>query len=456
MIRKILIANRGEIALRIIRACREMGIDTVAVYSQADRDSLHVRFADEAVCIGPPSSTDSYLNIPQLISAVEVTDADAIHPGYGFLAENAEFADICHSHGIIFVGPSAETIGQMGDKAFARKMMSEAGVPVTPGSTEAIENAERAIEIANDIGFPVILKAVAGGGGRGMRIVRTREAMETAFDMARAEALSGFKNAELYIEKYLQNPRHVEIQVIGDKQGNAVYIGERDCSIQRRHQKLVEESPSPAVTPELRKEMGETAVRAAKAVKYDSTGTVEFLLDGDGHFHFMEMNTRIQVEHPVTEMVSGLDLIKDQISVAGGEPLPYKQKDIKLTGHAIECRLNAEDPDREFLPTPGKIESFHIPGGPGVRVDTHAYAGYVVPAYYDSLLAKLITHGRDREEALIRMQRALEEFIVEGIPTTIPFHQLVLSHESFQSGNYHTGSIEQIISSQKETVGRTA
>jgi len=446
MIRKLLIANRGEIALRIIRACREMGIATVAVYSQADEESLHVRFADEAVCIGPPPSSESYLNIPRLISAVEVTNADAIHPGYGFLAENPEFADICESNGIVFVGPSAETIQKMGDKALARRTMQEAGVPIAPGSDGEVESAERAREVAQEIGFPVILKAVAGGGGRGMRIVADPDHIETAYDMASAEALSGFKNPRLYIEKYLENPRHIEIQVLGDKQGNVIYVGERDCSIQRRHQKLIEESPSPALTPELRKKMGETAVKAAKAAGYYSAGTVEFLLDSEGNFYFMEMNTRIQVEHPVTEMISGMDLIKKQILVAMDEPLKWKQKEVKLTGHAIECRINAENPDRQFLPTPGKITSFHVPGGPGVRVDTHVYAGYTVPPYYDSLIAKLITHGRDRDEALIRMKRALDEFIVEGIPTTIPFHKVVLEHETFRTGNYHTGSLEQIIS----------
>jgi len=446
MIRKLLIANRGEIALRIIRACREMGIATVAVYSQADEESLHVRFADEAVCIGPPPSADSYLNIPRLISAVEVTNADAIHPGYGFLAENPEFADICESNGIVFVGPSAQTIQKMGDKASARKTMQEAGIPVTPGSDGELDSAEHAREVAQEIGFPVILKAVAGGGGRGMRIVADPDHIETAYDMASAEALSGFKNPRLYIEKYLENPRHIEIQVLGDKQGSVIYLGERDCSIQRRHQKLIEESPSPGVTEELRKSMGQTAVKAAKVAGYYSTGTVEFLLDSEEKFYFMEMNTRIQVEHPVTEMISGMDLIKKQILVAMDEPLKWKQKEVKLSGHAIECRINAENPNRQFLPTPGKITSFHVPGGPGIRVDTHVYAGYTVPPYYDSLIAKLITHGRDRDEAMIRMKRALDEFIIEGIPTTIPFHKIVLEHETFRTGNYHTGVLEQIMS----------
>jgi acetyl-CoA carboxylase biotin carboxylase subunit len=455
MIQKLLIANRGEIALRVIRACRELGIQTVAVYSRADEDALHVRFADEAVCIGPPPSTDSYLNIPRLISAVEVTNADAIHPGYGFLAENPEFADICESHGIVFVGPAAKTIQKMGDKALARKTMQAAGVPITPGSDGELENADHARSVAQEMGFPVILKAVAGGGGKGMRIVRDLDHIEIAFDMASAEALSGFKNPALYIEKYIENPRHIEIQIIADQQGHTVFIGERDCSIQRRHQKLIEESPSPAVDAELRKKMGETAVKAAKAVGYHSTGTVEFLMDGEGKFYFMEMNTRIQVEHPVTEMISGMDLVKDQIRVANEEELGYAQKDIKLTGHAIECRINAENPDRQFLPTPGKITSFHVPGGPGVRVDTHVYAGYQVPPYYDSLIAKLITHGRDRDEAIIRMKRALNEFIVEGIPTTIPFHLLVLEHETFRTGKYHTGVLEQIINQQLEISGRT-
>jgi acetyl-CoA carboxylase biotin carboxylase subunit len=446
MIQKVLIANRGEIALRIIRACQELNLATVAVYSQADREALHVRFADEAVCIGPPPSSESYLSVHRLISAAEVTNADAIHPGYGFLAENAEFADICHSHGITFIGPSAEVIQKMGDKALARKTVSEAGVPITPGSTGVVESIEQAKTIAQEIGFPVILKAIAGGGGRGMRIVRNLDNLETAYDMARAEALSGFKNPDLYLEKYLENPRHIEIQIMGDQQGHVVFVGERDCSIQRRHQKLIEESPSPAVTPELRKKIGDTAVKAAKAVGYYSAGTIEFLMDSKKNFYFMEMNTRIQVEHPVTEMISGLDLVKSQIQIAMGEPLQCQQKDIKLFGHSIECRINAEDPERQFLPMPGKVTSFHVPGGPGVRVDTHVYSGYQVPPYYDSLIAKLVTHGRTRDEALIRMKRALTEFIIEGIPTTIPFHLKVLEHQTFRTGKYHTGSVETIMS----------
>jgi acetyl-CoA carboxylase biotin carboxylase subunit len=432
-ITKILVANRGEIALRIIRACKELGIQTVAVYSEADAKSLHIRFADEDVCIGPPSPDQSYLNIPRILSAAEVTNSDAIHPGYGFLAENANFAEICESCGIRFIGPGAEAIRKMGDKALARQIMQEAGVPVVPG-TGVLKDSREAREAAEEIGYPVILKAVAGGGGRGLRIVREPEGIERAWQMAGSEAGAAFGSAGIYLERFIERPRHVEIQVLGDRFGGAIHVGERDCSVQRRHQKLIEVSPSPAVDPDLRRRMGEAAVLGMRSVGYESAGTVEFLLDEGGRFFFMEMNTRIQVEHPVTEMVTRLDLVKEQIRIAAGEPLDIRQEDVLQDGCAIECRINAEDPDRNFLPVPGLVESFHIPGGPGVRVDTHVYAGYRVPPHYDSLLAKLIVHGRDREEAICRMGRALEEFVVEGIPTTIPFHQAVMKHPDFLRG----------------------
>lgn len=443
MFNKILIANRGEIALRIIRACKELGVATVAVYSKADADSLHVRFADEAVCIGPPPSSESYLNIPRIISAAEITNADAIHPGYGFLAENPHFADICHSCGIYFIGPPPEVIEKMGDKALAKSSMKKAGVPVIPGSEGVVKDKKEALEVAEEIGFPVILKASAGGGGKGMRVVWNREELEKAFIIAGSEAQAAFGNPDLYVEKFFQKPRHVEIQILGDNYGNIVSFGERDCSIQRKHQKLIEESPSPAVDENLRREMSEAALRGAKAVGYQGAGTIEFLLNDDGKFYFMEVNTRIQVEHPVTEAVIGLDLIKEQIRLAAGERL-NPPMNYKMRGHAIECRINAEDPEKDFMPTPGKITSFHVPGGPGIRVDTHVYAQCEIPPYYDSLLAKIICHGRDREEALGRMERALEEFVIEGIPTTIPLHQQVIRHEDFRRGEFDVNFIQRL------------
>jgi len=439
--KKILIANRGEIALRVIHACKELGIQTVAVYSGADEDSLHVRFADEIVRIGPAGpSTQSYLHIPNIIAAAEVTNADAIHPGYGFLAENADFAEMCESCGIDFIGPSHEMIANMGDKAFAKARMKKAGVPIIPGSDGLIENVSEATKFADDIGFPVILKATAGGGGRGMRIVREHAALEKAFGAASAEAGAAFGNAGLYMEKYFENPRHIEIQILGDKHGNVYAFGERECSIQRKHQKLIEESPSPVVTRRLRKRLINAAIKGAKLVNYKSAGTIEFLLEDD-KFYFMEMNTRIQVEHPVTEMVTGIDLVKEQIRIAAGEKVVIP-KDLELRGHSIECRINAEDPDNDFRPSPGKISSFHVPGGPGVRVDTHVYADYLIPPYYDSLIAKLITHGKDRQEAIVRMRRSLEEFVIEGIKTTIPFHIQVLNNEYFNKGEFDTKFIE--------------
>jgi len=442
LIKKVLIANRGEIALRIIRACQELGISTVAVYSQADANSLHVRFADEAVCIGPPPSAQSYLNFKSIIAAAEVANADAVHPGYGFLAENAGFAEMVESHGLTWIGPPPIAITTMGEKSLAKTTMKNAGVTVTPGSEGIVPNFKAAKEIAEVIGYPVIVKAVAGGGGRGMRLVREEENLETAFEMARAEAEIGFNNPDLYLEKFIENPRHVEVQILADAFGNVVHLGERDCSIQRRHQKLIEESPSPAVTPAIRKSLGDAAVLAAKTVGYISAGTVEFLLDQSGKFYFMEMNTRIQVEHPVTEMVTSIDLVKQQLRIANGEELDIKQSDIITRGHAIECRINAEDPAKNFMPNPGLIESFHVPGGPGVRVDTHIYQSYVVPPYYDSLIAKLICWGKDREEARVRLKRSLEEMVVEPIRTTIPFHLEVISTPDFISGKVDTGFID--------------
>lgn len=442
MFKKILIANRGEIALRIIRACKELGIATVAVYSEADENSLHVRFADEVVKIGPGPSAESYLKIPNIISAAEVTNAEAIHPGYGFLAENAQFAEICESCHIKFIGPSSEMIANMGDKAFAKAKMKKAGVPIIPGSTGVVQDLKEAERVAEEIGYPIIFKATAGGGGRGMRVVTNKGELEKAFITARTEANAAFNNPDLYIEKYFEHPRHIEVQILGDQFGNIVALGERECSIQRKHQKLIEESPSPAVTEKIRKRLIDAAIKGAKQVNYESAGTIEFLLDADGKFYFMEMNTRIQVEHPVTEQVFGLDLLKKQILIAAGEKLDALIKGFKLRGHAIECRINAEDPDKNFRPQPGKIESFHLPGGPGVRVDTHAYAQYVIPPYYDSLIAKVITYGRDRAEAIRRMRRALDEFIIEGIPTTIPFHQKVMADKNFQEGNFDTKYIE--------------
>ena len=452
MFSKVLIANRGEIALRIIRACKELGVKTVAVYSTTDETASHTIFADESVCIGPPESGKSYLNKAQIISAAEITDADAIHPGYGFLAENAEFAEMCASCGLTFIGPTAEVISKMGDKAVAKSSMKAAGVPVVPGNDGVIKSEEEARRVAGEVGYPVILKAVAGGGGKGMRIVRDPDGLLSSFMMARAEAEAGFGNPDLYIEKYIERPRHIEIQLLADHHGNVVHLGERECSIQRRHQKLIEESPSPAVSPELRKEMGAVAVKGAKSVNYTSAGTIEFLLDASGNYYFMEMNTRIQVEHPVTEMVYGVDLIKEQIRVAAGQPLTLKQKDLYPRGHAIECRINAEDPANNFMPSPGLIENLHMPGGPGVRVDTHIYNSYRVPPFYDSLLAKLIVAAINRTEAIRRLNRALDEFVIEGIQTTIPFHKFVINTPEFQAGDFDTHFLESIYNKAKEAM----
>jgi acetyl-CoA carboxylase, biotin carboxylase subunit len=440
MFRKILVANRGEIALRIIRACRELGIRTVAVYSQADRESLHVRFADEDVCIGPAAARDSYLNIPRIIAAAEITGADAIHPGYGFLAENAEFAEICERSDIVFIGPSAEQIRLMGDKAMARKTMAGVGVPTVPGSEGAIEDTEAALATAAEIGFPILIKAAAGGGGKGMRVAQDEATFPAQLQMAQNEARAAFGDPSVYLEKYLARPRHIEFQVMGDRHGNVIHLGERECSLQRRHQKLVEEAPSVALTPALRARMGEAATRGASAIGYYSAGTVEFLLDEDGSFYFMEMNTRIQVEHPVTELVTGVDLVKEQIRIAAGEPLSVGTPELR--GHCIECRINAEDPKRNFAPSPGQITIFHPPGGPGVRVDTHVYAGYVVPPYYDSLIGKLIVHGNTRDEALVRTRIALESFIIEGVHTTIPFLLELLHDEDVIAGRLDTKLVE--------------
>ncbi len=451
MFQKVLIANRGEIAMRIIRACREMKVKTVAVFSTADKEALHVKFADESVCIGLPSPAESYLNVQRIISAAEITGADAIHPGYGFLAENADFAEICASHNFTFIGPTPEVINSMGDKAEAKRMMSAAGCPVIPGSDGPIANVEDARVFAQEIKLPLIIKAVAGGGGRGMRVVRDMASLETAFEMARAEAEAGFKNDALYIERFVENPHHIEIQILGDGKGKAVHLGERDCSLQRRHQKLIEETPSPILTPELREEISHAAVKAAEAIKYGTAGTVEFLLDSDWNYYFMEMNTRIQVEHPISEAVTGVDLVKEQIRIAAGEPLRLKQRELKPFGHSIECRINAEDPERNFLPCPGKVTGFHMPGGPGIRVDTHVYEGYEIPPHYDSLIAKLIAWGRTRAEAIERMERALEEFVIEGLDTTISFHLNVIRSEDFQKGNYDTGWIEKYVDEQNHT-----
>lgn len=449
MFKKVLIANRGEIALRVIRACRELRIHTVAVYSDADRESLHVRFADDDVCIGPAPARESYLRIPRLIAAAEITGADAIHPGYGFLAENAEFAETCAASNITFIGPTADQIRVMGNKAAARKTMSQVGVPIIPGTPGPVEDPDEALSFARDIGFPVIIKAVAGGGGKGMRVADDAEDFSRAFQLARSEALSAFGSSEVYVEKYLARPRHVEFQIMGDKHGNILHLGERDCSVQRRHQKLVEEAPSPAVSAELRQRMGDASVRGAKAIEYVGAGTMEMLLDADGSFYFMEMNTRIQVEHPVTEMLTGLDLVKEQICVAAGEELSIR-KIPPLRGHVIECRVNAEDPARNFQPSPGRIEVFHPPGGPGVRLDTHVYTGYTVPPYYDSLLAKVICQGRNRAEAIRRMQIALESFIIEGVTTTIPFLARVMGNPRFQAGAVDTKFLEREVDLFKE------
>jgi acetyl-CoA carboxylase biotin carboxylase subunit len=438
--KKILIANRGEIALRIIRTAHEMGIKTVAVYSTADKESLHVRFADEAVCIGPPTSRDSYLNIPNIISAAEITNADAIHPGYGFLSENARFSKICSDHGIKFIGATPDQIDKMGDKSMAKDTMKKAGVPTIPGSDGLLDNIVEAKKIAKKIKYPVILKATAGGGGRGMRIVWKEEELENAWDSARQEAGAAFGNDGMYMEKYIEEPRHIEIQVIGDQFGRVVHLSERDCSIQRRHQKLMEETPSPFMTQELRDEMGDAAIKAAKAVNYEGCGTVEFLVDKHRNFYFMEMNTRIQVEHPITEEVIDYDLIREQIKVAAG--VPISGKNYYPSMHAIECRINAEDIKNNFRPSPGTITTFHAPGGHGVRLDTHAYAGYTIPPNYDSMIAKLITVAQTREEAIAKMRRALHEFVIDGIKTTIPFHKKLMEHPDFLSGDYTTKFLE--------------
>ena len=442
MFNKILIANRGEIAVRIIRACREMGIQTVAVYSEADRDCLHTLLADEAICIGPAPSTQSYLNMERILSATVAMKADAIHPGFGFLSENARFAELCSKCNITFIGPSAEIINRMGNKSEARKTMIEAGVPVVPGSKEAVYTAEDGLAMAKEIGFPVMIKASSGGGGKGMRISRSEEDFTEYFNAAQLESVKGFSDDTMYIEKYIEKPRHVEFQIMADRFGNVIHLGERDCSIQRRHQKVLEEAPCSVISPELRKKMGETAVRAAKSVGYENAGTIEFLLDKDKNFYFMEMNTRIQVEHPVTEMVSGLDLIKEQIRVAAGEPLSVTQDQVEIRGHAIECRINAENPQKHFMPCPGRIQTVHLPGGNGVRVDTHIYSDYKVPANYDSMLMKLIVYDKDRQSAIAKMQSALGEVIIEGIETNINFQYEILENEAFREGDTDTGFIE--------------
>ena len=441
MFGKILIANRGEIAVRILRTCRELGIRTVVAHSKADAHSLAVRLADESICVGPGESQTSYLNVPSLIAAAEVTDAEAIHPGYGFLSENAPFAEICRACGITFIGPDPETLRLLGDKVEARVLAESVGVPLVQGSAGALKDEEEALSVADSLGYPVILKAAAGGGGRGMRVVRDREGLAQAFLTCQAEAAAAFGSSEIYLETYLEDPRHVEIQILADRHGGMVHLGERDCSIQRRHQKLLEEAPSPAVGPELRKVLGAAAVAVGRAAEYENAGTVEFLLDRAGRFYFIEVNARLQVEHPVTELVTGLDLVREQIRIAAGEPLGYGQTDVMIRGHAIECRITAEDPET-FLPSPGKVTAYLPPGGPGVRVDSHLYHGYTVPPFYDSLIAKLLVHGRDRAEAVVRMRRALGEFQIEGIKTSIPFHQRLLEDPRFIAGEASTAFLE--------------
>jgi acetyl-CoA carboxylase, biotin carboxylase subunit len=451
MFKKILVANRSEIAVRIIQACRELGIKTVAVYSEADVHALHVRLAEERICIGPPDSALSYRNIPNILSAAEITGAEAIHPGYGFLAENAHFAEVCQSIGIKFIGPTSDNIAMMGDKAKAREVMVKKGIPVLPGSQGIVSEEKEAVESAKRIGYPVIIKATAGGGGRGMRVVMQEEDLLSAFQTAQAEAKSAFGDSGVYLEKYFLEPRHIEVQILADEKGRTVYLGERDCSIQRRHQKLIEESPSSAVGESLRREIGAMAVEAAKTVDYCNAGTVEFLLDKDHRFYFMEMNTRIQVEHPVTEMVTGIDLIKEQIKIASGRPLDFRQSDVKIRGHSIECRINAEDPE-SFTPSPGTVTSFRSPGGPGVRVDSAMMCNGVVPPYYDSLIAKLIVHAENRDAAVARMRRALDEFLIEGIKTTIPLHKRIFDDAVFQKGRISTGFLEKFLSSEQARV----
>lgn len=441
MFKRVLVANRGEISVRIIRACRELGIPTVAIYSEADAKSLHVRLATDAYCIGPADSAKSYLNIPTIMSVAEISGADAIHPGYGFLSERADFAEICEQHHIKFIGPSSTSMRKMGDKATARKTMIENNVPVTPG-TGILRSFEEVRQFAKNVGYPIILKATAGGGGKGMRIIRNDSEIESGMNLCQAEAQNFFGNPDIYAEKFLENPRHIEVQIIGDKYGNIIHLGERDCSIQRRHQKLLEEAPSPAIDEKTRQEMGNASIRAAKAIHYEGVGTCEFLLDKDGKWYFMEMNTRIQVEHCVTEMISRIDLVREQLLVASGEKLGYSQKDIKLRGHAIECRINAENPEKNFMPCPGKIEGLCQPGGFGIRVDSHVYQGYSIPPNYDSMIGKLICWGETRNQARRRIYQALKEYVITGIPTTIPFHQEIIEDEVFKSGNFNTGFIE--------------
>lgn len=445
MFKRVLVANRGEIALRIIRACKELDIETVAIYSEGDNNSIHTALADEAICIGKTPSKDSYLSIPRIISVCEISGVDAVHPGYGFLAENARFAEICGESGFKFIGPTPDVIRAMGDKSFAKETVRKAGVPVIPGSNEPIADIDSAKSIASKIGYPVMIKAAAGGGGRGMRIAKNDEELERFIPVAKEEARATFSDSRIYLEKFFESARHIEVQIIGDEFGSVVHLGERECSIQRRHQKLIEEAPSIAINDEMRKRVGDYACRAAKAIGYSSAGTVEFLLDSHGDFYFMEMNTRIQVEHPVTEAVTGIDIVKEQIRVAQGEKLSFKQKDIKISGHAIECRINAEDPDNEFKPSPGEIKNLYIPGGIGIRVDTHIYAGYRVLPHYDSLIAKIIAVGNTREESIKRMERALSEFLIEGIKTTVPFHQTILRDPKFIKGDIHTAFVDKYL-----------
>jgi acetyl-CoA carboxylase biotin carboxylase subunit len=442
MFRRVLIANRGEIAQRVIRACRELGIETVAVYSSADADAIHLRQADDTICIGPPQSAKSYLDIPTIIAAAEVADVEAIHPGYGFLAENAHFAEVCRACKIHFIGPEPETIAQLGDKVAARELAKKAGVPVVPGSEGSVDDEKRALDVAQEIGYPVMIKAAAGGGGRGMRIARNEPSLVAGFHAARSEAEAAFGDGTVYLEKFVENPRHIEVQILADKQGKVLHLGERDCSIQRRHQKLIEESPSPSLTPELRQKICAAAVRVAEAAHYTNAGTVEFLLARDGSFYFIEVNARIQVEHTVTELVTGLDLIQQQILIASGERIPFGQSDVEFRGHAIECRINAEDPDRDFQPSPGKIELFVPPGGPGVRLDSHCYSGYRIPPNYDSMIGKLLVHRPRRDLAIRTLLRALDEFVIEGPKTTIPLQRNILSHSDFRAGDHDTGFVE--------------
>ncbi|MFW6287715.1 MAG: acetyl-CoA carboxylase biotin carboxylase subunit [bacterium] len=449
MFNKVLVANRGEIAVRIIRALKELNITSVAVYSEADKDALHRKIADQSFCIGPYSSTQSYLNIPSIMSVAEVSGADAIHPGYGFLAENAHFAEVCESSGIKFIGPSSDVIELMGDKSKARETMIKSGVPVVPGTEENLDDIDNTLKIAEEIGYPVIVKAAAGGGGKGMRVAQNPKDLVKAIQTAKTEAKAAFGNAEVYLEKFVEEPRHIEIQILADEHGNVIHLGERDCSIQRRHQKILEEAPSPALGEDLRAEIGEAAVKVAKSVNYANAGTVEFLLDKDNKFYFIEMNTRIQVEHPITEMITGIDIIKEQIKVSAGKKLEYKQEDIKINGVAIECRINAEDPEKNFMPSPGKLENYIVPGGPGVRIDGGVYPGYCIPPYYDSMVAKLVVWGEDREKALARMERALSEFYIEGVKTTIPFHLKILNNAYFRKGNYHTNFIHRRLEAEK-------